>query len=592
MKQKRYISKFLFRNNLFFTFVIIVCNWLAFTIADSNKNTLVSLNIFFSCLIFFLYRFKISALVNSHWLSIKKELMYINYPFTIGAFFILIFSIFGFDVYQLSTINKEALNTTFIFTYFMSTISVLMPSILLLVYMYLLSPAIILPSLEERKRKKILDILVFALFLMFILFSTFQIVGNAIEKLNLSKMEKFKAAKLPVQYSTQFLKYTDLSEPVREKLSRQKVEVPFLYTTKGYKFNTYEAAQQFCASMNAKVANHLEIYNIIFHRFDTFGEKYYWTSDKAGRNNLVLHFKNMSYEIMKKPKDISAVVYCTSSVSKDYKMFEQKYFFKNKPVQIGDDKLKIDAKKNFDIDKMQTGTDKQGFKRQQTPPQTEDDTSAKHVNFNVKHVPLEYFNELLDEGYYYETKVKINNYYASSEQQLRSKINEKRDRKNIKLCYYPFTEYTNMTINDEIQIWRQSFCSPSFELVNQTPEIKSANAKDAYCYANGGRVASIPETMGIIKTLNINADGSKFWTNAKTNVQAPVAINVIDGQSIEVDNSSQNAYTFCVKKSANPSNIIANFKSRFRGVEGSSYARNICPNCKYYEVPDTVLIQY
>lgn len=592
MKQKRYISKFLIKNNILFTFIIIVCNVLAFAIADSNKNSLVSLNIFFSCLIFFLYRFKISNLVNRNWLSIKKELMYINYPITIGAFFILIFTIFGFDVYQLSTINKEALNTTFIFTYFMSSISVLMPSILLLVYMYLLSPAIILPSFEAKKRKRKSDIIVFALFLIFILFSTCQIVGNAIEKLNLSKMEKFKAAKLPVKYSTQFLKYTDLSAPVTEELSKEKVEVPFLYTTEGYKFNTYEAAEQFCSSMNAKVANHLEIYNIIFHRFDTFGEKYYWTSDKAGRNNLVLHFKNMSYEIIKKPEDVSAVVYCTSAAGKEYKMFEQKYFFKNKPVQIGDDKLNVHAKKNFDIDKIKLGTDKQIFKQQEVPPQEITDTSAKHVNFNVKHVPLDYFNELLDKGYYYETNTQINSYYASTEKQLRTKINETRDKKNIKLCYYPFTEYANMTINDEIQIWRQSFCSPSFELVNQTPEIKSANAKDAYCYANGGRVANIPEIMGIIKTLNINADGEKFWTNSKTSSQTPVAINVIDNQSIEVDDSAGNAYTFCVKKSANPSNIIANFKSRFRGIEGKNYARSICPACKYYEVPDTVLIQY
>lgn len=592
MKQKNYISKFLFRHNFLFTLLIIICNILAFLISGSDKDILLSLNIFFSCLIFFIYRFKINALINSKWFEIKKELMYINYPLTISAFFILIFAILGFDIYKLSTINKEALNLTFIFTFFMSTISLLMPSLLMLVYMYLISPAIILPSYEAKKRKRKSDILVMVLFTIFIIFSFCKIVESSINNLFLFKKDKYKAAKMPVLYSDKYLKYTDLSQPVMEELKKQKVEIPFLYTTEGYRFQTYDGAQRFCSSMNARVASHLEIYNIIFHRFDTFGEKYYWTSDKAGRTNLVLHFKDMSYEIMKKPDNVTPIVYCTSDSSKEYKFFEQKYFFKNKPVQIENDKLNINANKEFDIDRLKLGGDKYNLNKQINQLPQEIDNSPKHVNFNVKHVPQEYFNELLNKGYYYDSSIKVNNYYASNDGLLRSKISTVSDKKNIKLCYYPFMEYQDMSINDEMNIWSQSFCSPSFELINQTPQLKSSHAKDAFCYANGGRVANIPELMGIIKTLGINANGASFWTSSKTYSQLPVAINVIDGQSITINNSTQDAYTFCIKSPQTPSNIIVNFKSRFNGIEGTNYARRICPNCKYYEVPDTVLIQY
>ena len=39
------------------------------------------------------------------------------------------------------------------------------------------------------------------------------------------------------------------------------------------------------------------------------------------------------------------------------------------------------------------------------------------------------------------------------------------------------------------------------------------------------------------------------------------------------------------------SKIISNFKSKFAGESGQYYAKDICGSCKYYEVPDTVLMQ-
>ena len=600
MKQKVYVSKYLRNNNILFTILIVICNILVVILADSNKNTAVSLSIFFNCAIFFVYRMRTANIAKSHWIAVKKELMYVNYPITISAFFFLIFAIFCCDVYWLSTINKDALNATFVFTYFMSTISVLLPAIMMLAYMYLITPAFVLPEKEKLRKKGKTDLIILILFVIFIIFSFSQMISNAINSLNFIKRDKFKAAKLPIQYSTDFLQYTDLSEPVVVKLKSQKIKTPFLYTTEGYKFSNYETARQFCSSMNARVATHKEIYNIIFHRFDTFGEKYYWTSDKAGRNNLVLHFKNMSYEVVKKPENVTPVVYCTSESSSTYKLFEQPYFFKNKPIEFENEKLNVNQKKNVHVDKLNADNDVQVFKKiappQYPPPENE---IPRHVNFNVQHVTQQYFNELLSKGYIYDSKSKMNSYYSSNEAKLQTTITRDPYKQNVSLCYYPFQNFGNLPILNQKQVWKQSFCSPSFGIVNQVPALKTMHEKDAFCYANDGRVANIPEIMGILKTNGLNRVGYKFWTNNKvsdqyTYAQKPVVIKILDMESVEISAAETNeqAYTFCVKRSKTPSNIIANFKSRYPNENGKFYALTQCPNCKYYEVPDTVLIQY
>ena len=75
--------------------------------------------------------------------------------------------------------------------------------------------------------------------------------------------------------------------------------------------------------------------------------------------------------------------------------------------------------------------------------------------------------------------------------------------------------------------------------------------------------------------------------------QKPVAVVLTDTQSVKVQEIStdENIYTYCVKRSKNPSKIISNFKSRFAGETGQFYAKDICGSCKYYEVPDAVLMQ-
>ena len=46
-----------------------------------------------------------------------------------------------------------------------------------------------------------------------------------------------------------------------------------------------------------------------------------------------------------------------------------------------------------------------------------------------------------------------------------------------------------------------------------------------------------------------------------------------------------------IKDKKNKSNIISNFSSKFYNENGKIYAKQICPKCDYYEMPDMVLNQ-
>ena len=135
-------------------------------------------------------------------------------------------------------------------------------------------------------------------------------------------------------------------------------------------------------------------------------------------------------------------MYCTAATTNDYNMFAQKYFYKTKPVEIENekldinakhkvggkisisDKLKLDQKMNLDIQKMleleklNLDTSKQTNKKQVEPPPAKDNIS-RHVNFNVRYVGPDYFNELLNKGYYYESNTSSGN---SSAHQPRNAI--------------------------------------------------------------------------------------------------------------------------------------------------------------------------
>ncbi len=591
-----YKTNYILKTNLSFSLIIFILNIIAYNLSSSNKDKFVTLSIFVNCLVFFLYRLRMSKLTDKYWLALKKELMYINYPAAIGGIFLLILCVLAVCIICLGAINREALNSIFIFSFFMSIITMLLPSIIMVVYMFLINPAFILPSLQEKKRRKKSDIFILILFIIFLIITVSKFIAGTISSLNIDKRSRFKAIKLTATYPEQYLKYKNLLPSRIEILKSQKIIIPFFYTAENFKFNDYDEAEAFCKSMNAKVPNNLEIYNIIFNRFDTFGEQYYWTSDFAGKNNLILHFKNMSYEVMMKDNNpkITPLLYCISDINTTKSVSENNYFEKIKP-ETDENKEIFNNKKQL---KFPPDIIKNELKEKDSVQSENEMTSiaqeARHVNFSVKIVPKEIFDKLTSEGYIYNPDSQANSYYESNNYNFERKVKE--EGNIIRLCDFPFTDYKNMTKQNRFEIWKQSFCSPAFEVIKAIPEEKTKPEKDAYCWANGGRLPNIPELNAIIKTLKINNTNKRFWTNNQVTSsinygKSPIAV-YYDEYNFAIPEflgNEDTAYTFCIKSAQKPSKIISNYKSVFYREEGKYYAKSICPACTYYEMPDTIL---
>ena len=594
-KTQKAASHSLLKINILFSVFIVLANFIAFIFCDSNKNSFFILSTIFNVFLFFIYRFIVNALIKGKWYALKAEIMYVNYPITIGVGFGILCAILIANLAIIARVNESALNVTFATAFFINTIMVLIPSILLFIYMFLLMPAFVIPS-YELKRKKDSGKLLYVLFAIFLLAIGIKTVFDYSLNNNFVKRDKFKIAKMVFSASENFLKYVDLSDVTEERLKEEGFEVPFLYTIEGFPAKSYSMAENFCNSIGANVASHKEIYNIIFNRFDLFGEKYYWTSDTAGKNQLLLHFKNMSYEIVKSTGNESPIVYCTSEYNKEDKRITN-YFYKT-PVIEYNDGAKSSGESSYSPQNLNMQNNNQGWnndnpKEMNMPPV--DESISGFVNFTIKHVSPQYLNEMINSGYNYSFEVQRSqdmypqgSYYSSSR-----KLQEGSE---IRLCYFPAIDYSSVSKPDEIQIWQQNFCYPGFELANIPPAIKTKYEKDSYCMANGGRLPNIAELVAILKLNNEDIFSYKFWTNIKvTNygegLQNSVAISFAQNDLVIpeiITNRDEQAVTYCVKNPKSRPVLISNFKSRYRQYDGSYHAKSLCYNCKYYEMPDMV----
>ncbi|MBQ8886120.1 MAG: hypothetical protein IJY61_00270 [Candidatus Gastranaerophilales bacterium] len=580
--------------NLLFTVFVIAINIFAFIFINSGKDGFTRISAYANGALFFGYIVMLSELARKNVMELKKEALYINYPVYIGAFLGFNIVTLLFSAICLFSVNPEAANVTFIFTFFMSTIAMLFPSILMLVFMFFVVPAFIIPALSNRKNKPSNFILKF-LFICFLGFCIFNVL-NAVYKISTIKnQKKFKSAKLTMKYSSEFLKFKDVGSYTIKLLSRNDVSIPLFYTQDTIPLKEQYEAEIFCNSMGARVPDYLETYNIVFNKFDTFGEKYYWTSDKDGKHSLVLHYKNMSYNIVRKPEGVTPVTYCVAKDNTNYG-FGAKHFFYREVEEIKKE-AQTANKKPFDMDFFKELTSKdieQTYTNQQKQAfQQPVEQEKKYVNFSVKEVSQEILNDLLAKGYYYNPDLTIRPEYETNDAKFLPRI--RMNSNDIRLCYYPFAEYGNMSLSDEQQIWQQSFCSPAFELIETSPVLKSRFEKEAYCYTKGGRLPNIPELTGILKTLGRTQAKTKYWTNNKINNSEDVLVYYKDARFMQVqklkNNEIDNAYVYCIKNSKSPSRIIANYNSRFRNVSGKNYASLKCPSCYYYEVPDVILQQ-
>ncbi|MBQ3640881.1 hypothetical protein II906_03010, partial [bacterium] len=497
-------------------------------------------------------------------------------------------------------LRADLIDFNILSVFIMSTIISFVPTLLIAVVMFIITP-IYFYQTDEKLIQKGSNKRIFLLFFIIILF----LISHSIQQhksQDLSRQNKFQAVKLFMNYSDKYLNYKNLNEITIDELKKTEVKVPLLYTKHSFEFSSLEEADKFCKSIGASVPNHLEVYDILFNRFDVWGEKYYWTSDIIDYENLVLHFKNMNYEIIKKPENVKIFSFCSEVINdptgytyKDnfYKVHkyeqkqEKKHFkFPLNPNKVNIGIFKTQSKPSEIESEIDLSSDKKVY----------DDITGEisRISFDVKYVPLSYFNELVKAGYSYNPDLTVNNNYEVTNYGRKYTQNSN----NIRYCAFPSIDYGSLSMYNEREIWIQNFCSPSFYIINTSPVLKAKSEKDAYCYANGGRLPNIPELFGILRTYNKEiGQNNKYWTRnyiTLNDVKTPVYVYRLDENNIGIGLGQlpyDSADTYCIKKAEKPSIVISNFKSKFPSFEGSSYAKNFCSNCKYYEMPDVMPIK-
>lgn len=597
--------KHILRNiNISITVFVMILNILLFQFLGKNKSLLITTSIIANIYIFFLHCFILTKIMRYHLNDIKKEASYTNYASNIISFVLCIAAIILMSSGLLLFVEKEALNITLIALFFVSILTMLLPSIVLLAYLFFAVPALVVPSLTIKKYHQANSISI--LTIIFILFSILAILKYAIAYLydnNFLTQIKYKVDKIAVEYSTRFLKESEnLNEDEKRAIRNTKLNIPFLYTVQGFYYKDYNDAKMFCYSMDSRLPNHLEMYSIAFNKFNTFGENYYWTSTNEEREPLLIRFKNMSYTIEPYNENINPLVYCVSDMTemeKTMPKLQRKYFIRKQTNQIKGSTINYNTMQDKESMEELMLLSKLNNSSVPTAPDTFNnsaDQDKKFVGFSIKEVSPAIMKSLLQKGYTYNPNMTINPKYKVNKEEISSKIIPSSNKKLIRFCYYPFIDYSKITMDEEFQIWKQSFCSPSFELVQYYPQLTSIYEKDSFCSSTGGRLPNIPELAGILKTVRNEKTGIKYWTNTKvkhsaSGVEMPISVYYKDSRFMvpNLADSGERAYTYCIKNSQSPSKLITNYKSRFKNTDGKNYANAICPDCKYHEVPDTIL---
>lgn len=590
---KKKIPKELLRLNLLTSLIIVIINVLIFICLDKSKSGFFIKSLYCTGIILIIYLFLLIQKIKTRFSSLKKEILYINYKLNTIILAGVISLTLSVSALTLLIVNKDAVNAVFIFIFFMSTMSMLMPVIVYLVFVFFVVPIWIIPSIKTPDKVNSIRYIIILILILFILL-TLNFVRKQYNYIqNYRMLTKFQASKLSMNYSTEYLKLNDtISAYAQKKMSRDTVKVPIFYLTKPMPSLDINSAFDFCNSLDARVPNYLEAYHIIFNRFDTFGDKYYWTSDNDNGIPLVLHFKNMSYELVKLPQGVYPELYCMVNADENTQKKNNFFFYRENEKLMQSDVKKSNEKK---LGVSILDDIKNIIPHNTEIPSSMINTEKKRINYSVKEVSQDVMQELINKGYNYNPADTIESKYEINS--AKSYMENNTDRE-IRLCYYPFTDYGNLSMDKEREIWEQSFCSPAFDLIDIEPALKTKGEKDIYCTEKGGRLPNIPELTGILKARGKTEPNIKYWTNNKVKgthaiSRLPVLVYFKDSRFLKVEaveeDTDEYANVYCIKNPQVPSLVITNYKSKFMGVEGGFLAKQKCMNCRYFEVPDVIL---
>lgn len=570
-------SKYIFKHNLLFTFIACIINLLAFKFLPDAKHHFIEYGILINGFLLYVYYNQLFSKMRKMIVGIKKEITTSNIPLRILFFFLLLIGILIWNTTTIYKLNPEAVNILFVSNVFIKTVTTHLPFILMLIFMFIITPAIIVPNYDNTKYKKANNILLLLLFFL-ISFMTIEIyINSSNEKLYID-FSKYELGRITYSFNQKYLEYEDITEEAKAIIEKNQAIIPFSYTKKEKMAFSYEEAEEFCKSMNAEVASLSEIYNITFNKFETHGDTLYWTRDTAGRTPVVMHYKDMNYIAKKADKRTKANVVCTTKQN-------EKYLYTKKPIEAQNINL---SHKETNINPIETNIE-----------QKEIDTETMNIpteflGFDIIFANEQYINKMIANGYKYNKTIKINPLNQVDEFSNIKRIQQIENK--VKFCHFPFMDFINFTMEQEKEVWKQNFCIPSFEIINVPQVEKTQYEKDAYCQSHGGRVPNISELSGIIKASNYINLGQKYWANnpvTKNGTKKHIYLSNLNKEiyNVQIAETNETAQVICIKDGKEKTNIIANFTSKFENASGSYFAKEKCPKCDYYEMPDMVLNQ-
>lgn len=582
MKNTPQKNIFLLKHNLFFTFFALFVNAAFFYLIPNSSKNFFEYSLLINGFLLYFYYSNLFSIMRKKLIGIKKEFSYTNFPIRVLFLFLIFIGILIFNIFTLYQINENAINIVFISNLFINTICIHIPLIILFIFVYLITPASIIPKYDNSKYKKANKILTLLLVFL-LLFFGFELIKSITTTKETNNTTKYDLEKISYEYNDKFLKFIDINEISKEELKQEKATFPFSYTKKNSIAFSYTEAEKFCNSLNANVASIPEMYNILFHKFELKGDQYYWTRNKVGRIPLLFHFKDLDYEVVKPKRNSQANVICTTTQNK-------------KNLFVDPTKIQKEVEKyETDIDEIETEINT----TETTIKETEIDNNSmripsEFVSFNIKFVPEKYFEQMIKKGYSYKKDVNINP--ANLVYNLSTIKNIKSDNLEIKLCHFPFIEYENFSIAQEKEVWKQNFCSPAFEILDVPQAEKTQYEKDTYCMAYGGRLPNISELSGIIKATKKISLNKNYWvsnTIEQAGTKKHIYLNNLNQEIIKakIAENKEIASVICIKNPQKKSNIITNFSSKFINEDGAYYAKQKCPKCDYFEMPDMVLNQ-
>ena len=217
MKKETQKSKILLKSNILFSISAIIINIVFFYVIPNSSKNFFEYSLLINGFFLFIYYNDLFSTMRKKLVSIKKETEYASIPLRTFSIFLIFIGILFFNIFTIYSINKEAVDILFVSNLFTNTISLHLPLIVLFIFVYVITPAIIIPHYDNTKHKKANKILTI-FFILLLAFLAFEITKTIISTKETDNKTTFDLEQISYEYNDKFLKYIDINEHSKKEI--------------------------------------------------------------------------------------------------------------------------------------------------------------------------------------------------------------------------------------------------------------------------------------------------------------------------------------------------------------------------------------